>query len=189
MTVFQLMAEYLGFCYEYLNVRYEKYGQLLDNGSWTGLMGMLQRREVDMGGTMFSVTWRRWQSVDFTVPLYLDQSNVMYMRPEVSSDVGGFIKPYTLTTTCRREVSSKGGTPSQPSQPASPESNVETEEPDGVSQGFQENQESDAPLTESDNAMNRTVTELPSYYRTLILLWRRGHTADSQSWSTNVSET
>ncbi|KAK8392353.1 hypothetical protein O3P69_014600 [Scylla paramamosain] len=59
--------------------------------------------EVDVGGTMFSVTWRRSQSVDFSAPLYIDQSNVMYMKPEFTSDVGGFIKPYTLTELLSKE--------------------------------------------------------------------------------------
>ncbi|KAK8395467.1 hypothetical protein O3P69_006259 [Scylla paramamosain] len=96
VTLLHLLADQLDLCYEFLDLRFEQYGQLMDNGSWTGLMGLLQRSEVDLGGTLFSVTWRRWLAVDFSTALYLDQSNVIYARPEVTSDMTAFVKPYTL---------------------------------------------------------------------------------------------
>lgn len=49
-----------------------------------------------MAGTLFSVTWRRWRAVDFSRALYLDQSNVMYALPKVSSDMAGFVKPFSM---------------------------------------------------------------------------------------------
>ncbi|XP_063878096.1 glutamate receptor ionotropic, kainate glr-3-like [Scylla paramamosain] len=96
VTILKLLMNHIDYCYRFVDSLTELYGQVLDNGSWTGLMGMLQRGEVDMTGSLFSVTWRRWQAVDFTPALYVDHTNMVYARPEVSSDMAGFIKPYTL---------------------------------------------------------------------------------------------
>ncbi|XP_063845423.1 glutamate receptor ionotropic, kainate glr-3-like [Scylla paramamosain] len=96
VIVISLVADHLGFCIKFLRAPDGQYGEALPNGSWTGCIGMLQRDEADLGGTLFSVMWRRSAVVDFTFPLYIDQTNVFYTLPKVTSDMLGFIKPYTL---------------------------------------------------------------------------------------------
>ncbi|GIY17026.1 uncharacterized protein CEXT_296731 [Caerostris extrusa] len=40
----------------------------LKNGSWSGIIGMLDRGEADMGITYMAVTEDRFQVVDFSAP-------------------------------------------------------------------------------------------------------------------------
>ncbi|XP_063845421.1 glutamate receptor ionotropic, kainate glr-3-like [Scylla paramamosain] len=96
VTIIGLIADHLGLCLEFHRTPDGQYGEVLPNGSWTGSIGMLQRGEADIGGTLFSVMWRRWIAVDFTVPLHIDQTNVFYTLPKITSDMLGFLKPYTL---------------------------------------------------------------------------------------------
>ncbi|XP_045108670.1 glutamate receptor 1-like [Portunus trituberculatus] len=70
------------------------YGHQQPNGSWTGLIGLLQRQEVDFAGTMFALTPGRLATLDFSEPLYIDEYNSIYIRPGVTPDMASFIKPY-----------------------------------------------------------------------------------------------
>jgi ABC-type amino acid transport substrate-binding protein len=44
-------------------------GTKLQNGSWTGVMGLLQKREVDMGFAYMIMTTERMEAVDFMAPI------------------------------------------------------------------------------------------------------------------------
>lgn len=46
------------------------YGQQTSNQSWTGVLGLVQRNEVDVGITALIKTVERANIADFTVPLY-----------------------------------------------------------------------------------------------------------------------
>ncbi|KAK8387546.1 hypothetical protein O3P69_018230 [Scylla paramamosain] len=74
------------------------YGEPLPNGSWTGLMGMLQRREANVTGTLLSVTWLRTQVVDFSEYLDIDEFTALHSRPALTSDVTGLVRPFTYQT-------------------------------------------------------------------------------------------
>lgn len=62
------LTEALSFKFKLLEPEDGRYGSLLDNGSWTGIIGMLQRQEADIGIAKLSITERRLTAVNFTYP-------------------------------------------------------------------------------------------------------------------------
>jgi hypothetical protein len=44
-------------------------GERAPNGTWTGVFGLFQRREADVSNVVFSMTARRLDVVDFSVPV------------------------------------------------------------------------------------------------------------------------
>ncbi|KAK8396075.1 hypothetical protein O3P69_005287 [Scylla paramamosain] len=76
--------------------KYPVYGYQQPNGSWTGLIGELQRQEVDFAGTLFAVTPERLGILDFSEALYFDEYNTLYILPDVTADMVSFMKPYSL---------------------------------------------------------------------------------------------
>jgi hypothetical protein len=43
-------------------------GERASNGTWTGVFGQFQKKEVDVSNVVFSMTARRTEIVDFSVP-------------------------------------------------------------------------------------------------------------------------
>ncbi|MPC53972.1 hypothetical protein E2C01_047877 [Portunus trituberculatus] len=89
---------------EYTAAANNFFGRRLDNGTWTGMMGMLKRKEVDMSGTPMTVSDERLIAMDPSVHLYMDIQTLIYKRPRIDSDLMGFVRPFTLL------VRTKGGT-------------------------------------------------------------------------------
>ncbi|XP_063852273.1 uncharacterized protein LOC135095398 [Scylla paramamosain] len=76
--------------------RHSYFGRVLENGSSTGLLGMLERKEVDMTGTVMTVSGQRMSVMHFSSPLFMDFQTLIYRKPGFESDLLGFVKPYTL---------------------------------------------------------------------------------------------
>ncbi|KAK7028183.1 hypothetical protein SK128_007355 [Halocaridina rubra] len=70
------------------------YGVQLPNGSYTGLIGHVNRNEVDLSITPLMVTPFRLQAFDFTEFLFMDQQQLLGKRPKPEADITGFIKPF-----------------------------------------------------------------------------------------------
>ncbi|ELU06044.1 hypothetical protein CAPTEDRAFT_188571 [Capitella teleta] len=65
------------------------------NGSWTGLVGMLVNKEVDMVVASLSRTPAREMVVDFTAPYYLDHCTVLVKYPDLEDKKWKlFINPF-----------------------------------------------------------------------------------------------
>ncbi|GIY07300.1 lig_chan-Glu_bd domain-containing protein [Caerostris extrusa] len=47
-----------------------KWGSLMENGTWSGIIGMVARGEVDMGLTYLAIMEDRSKFVDFSTPYY-----------------------------------------------------------------------------------------------------------------------
>ncbi|MPC17194.1 hypothetical protein E2C01_010041 [Portunus trituberculatus] len=52
--------------------------------------------EVDMTGTVMTVSSQRMSVMDFSSPLFMDFQTLIYSKPSFESDLLGFVKPYTL---------------------------------------------------------------------------------------------
>ncbi|KAK3872020.1 hypothetical protein Pcinc_022885, partial [Petrolisthes cinctipes] len=83
--------------YEYVRSPDGLWGVPDRNNSWSGMLGMLQREEVEIALGPFGVTYQREQVCDFSVPVYIGQNKIMMQRPRLMNDVSGFIKPFTPT--------------------------------------------------------------------------------------------
>ncbi|XP_021924655.1 glutamate receptor ionotropic, delta-1-like [Zootermopsis nevadensis] len=63
----------MNFTIEYLPSEINGNGVLLDNGSWNGVVGILQRREADASIESLTMTSLRWNVVDLLSPLWVDR--------------------------------------------------------------------------------------------------------------------
>ncbi|XP_071519171.1 glutamate receptor 2-like [Panulirus ornatus] len=66
------------------------FGLLMDNGSWNGMVGVLQRREADMAALDFTPSWRRAQVVDFSRAIGEDAVVIISRAP------APVVKPFLL---------------------------------------------------------------------------------------------
>ncbi|KAG7175741.1 Glutamate receptor ionotropic, delta-1-like 19, partial [Homarus americanus] len=97
IDIFKVIQKKLGFCYEFMRPPDGLWGAPLRNGSWFGMMGMMQRKEADMAIGPFGVTLSRSSVADFSVPILSTDHTIFYPRPLVEPDLLGFTKAFTLT--------------------------------------------------------------------------------------------
>ncbi|XP_050692921.1 glutamate receptor-like [Eriocheir sinensis] len=73
------------------------WGQKYPNGSWDGMIGQLQRREVEFAVGPFGVTHLREEVCDFTESMYSENNAIFMVRPTLQTDMAGFVKPFSGT--------------------------------------------------------------------------------------------
>ncbi|XP_060078761.1 glutamate receptor ionotropic, kainate 3-like [Ylistrum balloti] len=76
------LASQLNFTYIMTEPADKEWGFMLNNGSWTGMIGELQREEVDMMIAPASIQAGREMVMDFTHPYYFDTSTILMKRPD-----------------------------------------------------------------------------------------------------------
>ncbi|GFN97068.1 glutamate receptor [Plakobranchus ocellatus] len=59
-----------------------QWGAPLSDGSWTGIVGMLQKKEIDISVAALMITPERAEVMDATFPYYYDNVAVLYKRPD-----------------------------------------------------------------------------------------------------------
>eukprot|EP00116_Pleurobrachia_bachei_P010404 sb/3470666/ len=72
IDIIEKLAEKFSFSYEFVEEPNGKFGSPVegtDEAEWDGLIGMLIRKEIDIGIVAFGINTAREQVVDFTVPL------------------------------------------------------------------------------------------------------------------------
>lgn len=62
---------------EYLPSGTNGNGVMLDNGSWNGIVGVLQREEADASIESLTMTSSRWQAIDLVSPLWTERCSIM----------------------------------------------------------------------------------------------------------------
>ncbi|GAU94508.1 hypothetical protein RvY_06270-2 [Ramazzottius varieornatus] len=89
-----------------LNFRYELvfckpgdqyYGTVDKNGKWNGMIGMLQRGEVDLIAADLTVSLQRQSVVEFTVPFYEDPMTILLPRSQFNKHLFGFLFPFSTS--------------------------------------------------------------------------------------------
>jgi hypothetical protein len=48
----------------------DSWGFVLPNGTWTGIVGMLVRKEIDLAATELLMTGDRLEAIEFTTPVF-----------------------------------------------------------------------------------------------------------------------
>ncbi|MPC29058.1 Glutamate receptor 2 [Portunus trituberculatus] len=71
------------------------FGTKLPNGSWSGMMGLVAREEVDLGAAPIAISQTRAEAVDFTMPLWTGRVRIVSGRGELETDPWGFLLPLT----------------------------------------------------------------------------------------------
>uniref|UniRef100_A0A8W8MHM2 Uncharacterized protein n=1 Tax=Magallana gigas TaxID=29159 RepID=A0A8W8MHM2_MAGGI len=82
MDLLRELAKALNFTYTVIEVPDGEFGALLQNGSWSGMVGQLERREVDLMVATTSVRPDREMVMDFTIPFYYDTSTLLMKKPD-----------------------------------------------------------------------------------------------------------
>ncbi|XP_076458879.1 glutamate receptor ionotropic, kainate 1-like [Babylonia areolata] len=80
IDMLRTMASFLKFRYIVVESPDNKYGAPEPDGRWNGMVGMVQREEVDMGVGPYTITSIRETVVDFSVPYMEDGGGIITMK-------------------------------------------------------------------------------------------------------------
>ncbi|CAC5420552.1 GRIK4 [Mytilus coruscus] len=80
MSVLQRLAHQLNFTFQIIEPEDGQWG-IKKNGSWTGMIGLLEDRKVDIVAAPLTVTFDRSQAVDFLYPIFFDTNRIVIGRP------------------------------------------------------------------------------------------------------------
>ncbi|XP_068223835.1 glutamate receptor ionotropic, kainate glr-3-like [Palaemon carinicauda] len=87
------IAEKLNFTYSVISPADRQWGTELPNGSFSGMIGMCQRKEVDVALGPFALSWSRAKAADFSTVFHFDDYGIMTPRPKREADLSGVAKP------------------------------------------------------------------------------------------------
>ncbi|XP_064111335.1 glutamate receptor 1-like [Macrobrachium nipponense] len=93
--VVNMFAQFYGFDYTLIRPPDGLWGAKQPDGSWNGMMGMVDRKEVEFAVGPFTITPERETACDFSRPVHSDNLAILMIRPGLENDVGGFLKPFT----------------------------------------------------------------------------------------------
>ncbi|XP_068218545.1 glutamate receptor ionotropic, kainate glr-3-like [Palaemon carinicauda] len=91
--VLNTIANKLNFTYSVISPADRQWGRELPNGSFSGMIGMCQRKEVDLALGPFALSWSRSKAADFSSVFHFDDYGILTPRPEREADLSGFAKP------------------------------------------------------------------------------------------------
>ena len=92
------LSQLLNFKYEIRLCKDGKYGAQGPDGSWNGMIGELLRNEADLAIVDLTITRKREQVVDFTLPFMTTGVSILYLKPQkAESDFFGFLAPFSNT--------------------------------------------------------------------------------------------
>ncbi|XP_076351916.1 glutamate receptor ionotropic, kainate glr-3-like [Tachypleus tridentatus] len=84
----------LNFSFTVLSPVDKAFGSKKMNGDWTGMIGMLSRKEVDFVLTPVSATQNRFEIADFTNPIVIEPMHILTSNPEEHPDLFSFLKAF-----------------------------------------------------------------------------------------------
>ncbi|XP_076036025.1 glutamate receptor U1-like [Oratosquilla oratoria] len=71
------------------------WGSRLPNGSFNGMVGMVNKSEVDITMATFTITYARQTAIDFTPQFFSEPTTVLIRSPKESVNVLAFLLPFT----------------------------------------------------------------------------------------------
>ncbi|XP_064099394.1 probable glutamate receptor [Macrobrachium nipponense] len=93
LILFDLLASRINFTYSLVRPPDRSWGIRRPDGSWTGMVGMIRRKEVDMAIGPFGITYIRAQVLDYTRSMFVDYVRVLAKRGRSEVDPWGFAMP------------------------------------------------------------------------------------------------
>ncbi|XP_045612759.2 probable glutamate receptor [Procambarus clarkii] len=87
------LATALNFSYMYLRPPDGSWGIKRNDGTWSGMMGMVIRQEVDVAVGFFGISGVRAEVVDFTEPIVIEHIRILGARGRPEVDPWGFVFP------------------------------------------------------------------------------------------------
>ncbi|XP_042900765.1 probable glutamate receptor [Parasteatoda tepidariorum] len=94
----KLLSHALNFEYEIFVPSDNSYGSKDAFGNWTGMIGMLVRKEVDMAFSYIIITEERSSVVDFSVPYYNLEKTFLMNHASFLPKTAAFTYPFSRLT-------------------------------------------------------------------------------------------
>ncbi|XP_071524208.1 uncharacterized protein [Panulirus ornatus] len=94
VNLLQLIAESINFTYTFIRPPDGSWGTKEVDGSYSGMVGMVHRKEADLGMGPFGLSAIRSEVVDFTIPILIDTVRVLAGRGRPEVDPWGFLLPF-----------------------------------------------------------------------------------------------
>ncbi|XP_063588909.1 uncharacterized protein LOC134766084 [Penaeus indicus] len=95
LSLLETLAEAMNFSYTLIRPPDGYWGAPLDNGSWTGMVGQIYRKEADLALGPFAMTEARAEAADMTKAVFFDKLCIIAGRGRPESDPWGFLLPLT----------------------------------------------------------------------------------------------
>lgn len=92
----KLLSEVLLFEFKLLTPADRQYGDVLPDGNWSGVIGMVEREEADIGIAKLSFTEDRATAVDFSYPYQYVPITFITDEPQYTPDVYGMLHPFSI---------------------------------------------------------------------------------------------
>ncbi|XP_076030838.1 RNA polymerase III subunit E [Oratosquilla oratoria] len=89
-------ARRLGVCLKAVRPPDNTWGLPLANGSWTGMIGMLLRKEAEATYMGLGINAQRHAVADFSEIIFVNEQHIIYRLPQLGPDLTGFVRPFTL---------------------------------------------------------------------------------------------
>ncbi|XP_050079418.1 ionotropic receptor 40a [Anopheles maculipalpis] len=99
-NLMQLIAERMNFSFQYVEPPEKIQGIALgseDNASFSGALGMLQRREVELYLGDVAVTWERMKAVEFSFFTLADSAAFVTHAPRKLNEALALVRPFQIT--------------------------------------------------------------------------------------------
>ncbi|XP_068228547.1 probable glutamate receptor [Palaemon carinicauda] len=95
VTVLKMLANKVNFTYTIIPE--SSYGYLLPNGTWNGLVGLVLRKDADIGLGPLAITYGRSKVIDYTEPILVDYLVIEARRGGIEIDPWSFALPFTAS--------------------------------------------------------------------------------------------
>ncbi|XP_071524468.1 probable glutamate receptor [Panulirus ornatus] len=89
----EYISRSMNFTYRYVRSVEKSFGAKQRDGSWSGMVGMVVRKEADIGLGPFATTENRAEAVDFMWPIRICKARIMAGRGRPEVDPWGFLLP------------------------------------------------------------------------------------------------
>nr|XP_027221743.1 glutamate receptor 3.4-like [Penaeus vannamei] len=94
-NLLDILAKSMNFTYSFQRPPDGAWGGRLPDGSYNGMVGMVSRKEVDLGLGPFGMSTVRAAVVDFTKPILIDYARILGGKGRAEIDPWGFLLPLT----------------------------------------------------------------------------------------------
>ncbi|XP_045130681.1 probable glutamate receptor [Portunus trituberculatus] len=93
----QILAISMNFTYRLVPPKDKTFGSLNEDGTWNGMVGLVNRGEVDLGMGPFAITEPRWLAVSYSQPISHTDLRIVMSVGSIEIDPWAFLLPLTPT--------------------------------------------------------------------------------------------
>ncbi|GFS89653.1 uncharacterized protein NPIL_315791 [Nephila pilipes] len=91
----ECLSDKLNFKIEFFLSPNGQFGSRHSNGTWNGIIGLVQSGKVDMGVQSLSISEERFEAIDFSIPYYVLQKAFVTKEPGEMPKITAFTYPFS----------------------------------------------------------------------------------------------